>query len=135
MMVVSLDCLYDTKGPKLHNFETLLAAIKSHIDSDTHAAMCRRLEKLQTIAKGIRVLRNNSFAHITDKDVRENAGEKYPLTRETLLQLSCNAIRLATEIGVLLGEKIMTEKPQDILNRDLAEMEAIYESLKQKQEG
>lgn len=135
MMVVSLDCLYDTKKPKFHNFETLLKLVAGHIDSETHEAMGRRLKKLQKIAKGIQVLRNNSFGHITDKDVREKAGEKYPLTNETLLQLSFNAVRLATEIGIYLGEKVMADDPGKILDRDLKEVEAIYGALQPKTNG
>ena len=135
MMVVSLDCLYDTNKPKFHNFETLLALVAGHIDSQTHKAMGRRLKKLQKLAKGIQVVRNNSFGHITDKDVREKAGEKYPLTNEMLMQLSFNAIRLATEIGVLLGEKVMTDDPGKILERDLEEIGAIYAALQPMVDG
>ncbi len=135
MMVISLDCLYDTKKPKFHNFETLLGLIAGDIDSETHEAMIRRLKKLQVIAKGIQVVRNNSFGHITDKSFREKAGEKYPITIENLMQLSFNAIRLATEIGVLLGEDVMRDDPGEILNRDLKDIEAIYSALQPKSEG
>ena len=135
MMIVSLDCLYDDKKPKFHNFETLLAQIESNIEAETFAAFNRKLKKLQKIAKAIQVLRSNSFAHITDKDVRENAGEKYPITQEILMQLSFNAIRLATEIGVLLGESVMAEDPKHILDRDLQDMKTIYEALQTQTEG
>lgn len=135
MMVVSLDCLYDKNKPKFHNFETLLTLIDGHIDSGTHEAFTRRLHKLQKIAQGIQVLRNNSFGHITDKDVRDKAGEKYPITNEVLMQLSFNAIRLATEIGVLLGEHVMTNDPGKILERDLKEIKDVYCALQPKTDG
>lgn len=51
------------------------------------------------------------------------------------MQLSFNAVRLATEIGVLLGEDVMTDDPGEILKRDLKEIEAIYGALQPKSEG
>jgi hypothetical protein len=129
MMIVSLDCLCNTKKPNFHNFETLLSLIEANVDPEVFVAYRGRLKKLQELGKGIQVIRNNSFAHITDKDVRKDAGEKYELDREDYLKLSYNAMKLATEIGLLLGEDVMARSPEDIADKDLSNIHKIYDVL------
>lgn len=130
-MIISLDCLYESKKPKLNNFETLFSLIKDNIDPKLLNQFNERLTKLQKLSKSIKVIRNNSFAHVAHAEVRNSIGDKYSLPREDYLRLSYHAIKLATEIGLLLGEEVMEDTPEAIADKDLNDISKIYESLQQ----
>jgi len=133
MMIISLDCLYEKKKPKLYNFETLLELLCEQIDPETYAGLKLRLKKLQTKAKGIQIIRNNSFGHITGWDMRVPAGEKHGPTRLDLLTLCCNAIRLARDVGVILQDKHTVTPIEDIQAKDIEDIQRIFKKLKTDQ--
>jgi hypothetical protein len=129
MMIVSLDCLYDKNKPKLQNFETLLSLIEDHVEAVLFAAFKKRFKEMQKLGKGIQIIRNHGFGHVTDKNTRESIGEKYALSEGDYLKLSYNTIKLATEIGLLLGEDVMANSPEEIADKDLLDMRRIYSAL------
>src|ERR1035438_4571699 len=76
MMFVSLDCLCDD-NPKRINFQKLLALIKPKLATADYEPLKKRVERLQKLAKGIGIIRNNSIAHIAEWQTRVKLCEKY----------------------------------------------------------
>lgn len=128
MMIISLDCLFDRRKPKLQNFESLVGLLQANFPSTDFTQISRRVSELQAMVSGIGIIRNNSFAHIAKRDKRIAAGEKHEPNREKIMTLCYESIKLASKIGEFMGN---TLKPvEEIMEADLATIQRIYAQLK-----
>jgi hypothetical protein len=126
MMFISLDALYDEKE-RLLNFRRLLTLAKPKLTPEQYEPLERKLDKLRTLAKGIGIIRNNSFAHIADHATRMKQGERYALNRGDYLRLCYHSLEVATQIGRLLGATLTDVTA--MTDKDLEHIQALYSEL------
>ena len=126
MMFISLDALYDEKE-RLINFQKLLTLAKALIPAEHFDPLERKIEKLRKLAKGIGIIRNNSFAHITDHATRNTQGEKWALSHGEYLTLCYNSLDVVTQIGRLLGAEM--PDATEVSKKDLEHIEELYSAL------
>ncbi len=130
MMIVSLDCLYDEK-PKLINFSKLLVLIKPMLAPDVCEFLEKRIEKLHKSAKGLGIIRNNSFAHLAERQTRTKIGEKYALNHAQYLTLCYESLDVVTTISNQLG----TSRPgaKEVSLKDVDQIQALFSELERPQ--
>ena len=126
MMIISLDALYD-ETESLLNFQKLLTLAKPKLSQEQYEPLERKIEMLRKLAKGVGIIRNNSFAHVADHAKRMKVGERYALNRGEYLKLCYHSLEIATQIGRLLGATITNGT--EITDNDLEQIEALYSEL------
>ena len=126
MMIVSLDCLYDDK-PNCLNFQTLLKLVASRLSQADLERISRRVNDLRRKAKGVRIIRNNSFAHVATSATRDKLGEKHAMSHEGYSGLCYDSLEVAVELVRLVGSPM--EDAKVIVNIDLEQIKALYAAL------
>lgn len=126
MMFISLDCLYDDM-PKLINFNKLLTLIPSKISAPDCEAIKQRVTALKKQAKGIGIIRNNSFAHLTKLEVREAVGKKFGTNNVELMALCCDTLDVATQIAHLCGRDVPSA--EDMCAKDVETIQNMFAKL------
>ena len=126
MMFISLDCLYDDK-PKLINFTKLLTLLPPKLTTADCDAIGTRVSALQRKAEGIGIIRNNSFAHLSEHGKREAIGQKHGMTNGELMGLCYNTLDVATQIARLLGRDVPSAQEMSV--KDIETIQAMFAKL------
>jgi hypothetical protein len=126
MIFISLDALLDAKE-KYQNFERLLTLLPGKVSAEDLKSIEARVEALQKKAKGIGIIRNHSFAHLTQRATREEVGKKYGQNNGELMGICYQALEIATDVSRMRGRTVSSA--EEMVGRDVDDIQGLMAKL------
>lgn len=126
MMFISLDALLDAKE-KYQNFERLLMLLPGKVSAEDLKSVEARVEALQKKAKGVGIIRNHSFGHITQREKRLEMAEQHGKTSGELMGICYQALEIATDVSRLLGREVPAAAT--MVGRDVDDIQGLMAKL------